>query len=106
MTSNEPIPFRPLGILKTLIEALGFVVTHCYEDLVFIKHNAFLLRMEEKGEDISLLFNSESDIDKRGEIAELLKNSGETHNLVIARAGTYTMIPNRSDGTINLEFQE
>ena len=106
MSTNDTVPFRPLGILKMVLENIGFEVTHCYEDLVFIEHNAFLLRMEEKGEDISLLFNSESDIDKRGEIAELLKNSGETHNLVIARAGTYTMIPNRTDGTINLEFQE
>lgn len=106
MSTNDTVPFRPLGILKMVLENIGFEVTHCYEDLVFIEHNAFLLRMEEKGEDISLLFNSESDIDKRGEIAELLKKSGKTHDLVIAPVGTYTMIPNETDGTINLEFQE
>lgn len=74
MTTNESgtVPFRPLGILKMVLENIGFEANHCYEDLVFIKHNAFLLRMEEKGEDISLLFNSESNTTKRGEIAELL----------------------------------
>lgn len=88
MTSNEPVPFRPLGILKMLLETIGFEVTHCYEDLVFIEHNALLLRMEAKGE----------------EIEELLKNAGKTHNLVISCSGTYQMTPNETDGTIDIEF--
>lgn len=106
MTSHAPVPFRPLGIVKMVLENLGFEVTHCYEDLVFIEHNAFLLRMEKKGEEISLLFNTESDIEKRVEIEELLQNSGKTHKLIISCTGTYTMIPNEADGTIHLEFQE
>lgn len=106
MANIETIPFRPLGILKNLMENLGFQVTHCYEDLVFIEHNAFMLRMEEKGENVSLLFNTESDVDKRDEIAALLKTEGKTHNLVISCSGTYQITPNETDGTINLEFLE
>lgn len=106
MTSKAPIPYRPLGILKTLMESLGFEVTHCYEDLVFIEHNAFLLRMEEKGEEVSLFFNTESDVDKRDEIAERIKTEGKAHNLTISCSGTYQMTPNEVDGTINLEFRE
>ncbi len=89
-----------------VVEHLGFQVTHCYEDLVFIEHNAFLLRMEEQGEEVSLFFNSESDVDKRDEIAELFKTEGKAHQLVISSPGTYQMIPNEADGTIHLEFQE
>jgi hypothetical protein len=89
-----------------VVEHLGFQVTHCYEDLVFIEHNAFLLRMEEQGEEVSLFFNSESDVDKRDEIAELFKTEGKAHQLVISSSGTYQMIPNEADGTIQLEFQE
>ncbi len=89
-----------------VIEHLGFQVTHCYEDLVFIEHNAFLLRMEEQGEEVSLFFNSESDVDKRVEIAELFKTEGQAHQLVISSPGTYQMTPNEADGTIHLEFQE
>jgi hypothetical protein len=89
-----------------VVEHLGFQVTHCYEDLVFIEHNAFLLRMEEQGEEVSLFFNSESDVDKRDEIAELFKTEGKAHQLVISSPGTYQMIPNEADGTIQLEFQE
>lgn len=106
MSTDNTVPYRPLGILKMVLETIGFEVTHCYEDLVFIEHNAFLLRMEERGENVSLIFNSESDVDKRGEIAELLKSSGEAQKLLIVPAGTYTMVPNETDGTINLEFQE
>lgn len=101
-----PVPFRPLGILKNLMEDLGFAVTHCYEDLVFIEHNAFLLRMEEKGEEVSLVFNTESDINKRDEIADQFAIEGKVHNLIISRAGTYQMTPNQTDGTITLEFLE
>ena len=106
MANTEAIPFRPLGIVKSLIESLGFQVTHCYEDLIFIEHNAFLLRMEEKGENVSLLFNTDSDIDKRKEIAELFNTEGEAHNLIISCAGTYRMTSNETDGTLNLEFLE
>jgi hypothetical protein len=98
------LPFRPLGILKTLMETLGFEVTHCYEDLIFIEHNAFLLRMEAKGEEVSLLFNTESDVDKRDKIEEMLKSAGNEHNLVISCSGTYQMTAGEADGTINLEF--
>ncbi len=106
MTSKGPVPFRPLGILKNLIEKLGFEVTHCYEDLVFVGHNAFLLRMEEKGEEVSLVFNTESDIDKRNEITERFITEGKVYNLVISCAGTYQITPKETDGTITLEFQK
>jgi len=106
VASDNRVPYRPLGILKMVVEHLGFQVTHCYEDLVFIEHNAFLLRMEEQAEEVSLFFNSESDVDKRDEIAELFKTEGKAHQLVISSPGTYQMIPNEADGTIQLEFQE
>jgi hypothetical protein len=106
VASENRIPYRPLGILKTVVEHLGFQVTHCYEDLVFIEHNAFLLRMEEQGEEVSLFFNSESDVDKRVEIADLFRAEGKLHQLVISSPGTYQMIPNEADGTIHLEFLE
>jgi len=104
VTSKLPVPYRPLGLLKTLIESLGFQVTHCYEDLVFIEHNAFLLRMEERGEEVSLFFNVDSEVDKRDGIAELFSTVGKTHSLVISCSGTYRMTPNEEDGTISLEF--
>jgi len=106
VTSNAPVPYRPLGLLKNLLEHLGFQVAYCYEDLVFVEHNAFLLRMEEKGEEVSLLFNSESDMDKREAIAAQFTTEGKAHNLIVSFPGTYKMVPNEADGTIALAFQE
>ncbi len=101
-----PIPFRPLGVLKSLLESLGHQVTHCYEDLVFLEHNAFLLRMDEKGEEVSLFFNRESEPDKRATIAEALINAGKLYLLIITHRGIYRLIPNTTDNTLSLEFLE
>jgi hypothetical protein len=103
---TQTVPYRPLGILKTLMDSLGFEVSHCYEDLVFFAHNAFLLRMEDKGEEVSLLFNVDSDPGKRLEITELLASEGKKHHLVISCPGTYRITANEEDDTINLEFYE
>lgn len=107
MSQLHTIPFRPLGILKTALESLGYHVTHCYEDLVFIEHNAFLLRMEEKGEEVSLFFNTDSESDKRARIAEALNSAGNHHCLTITRRGTYRLTPNeRDNNSLDLEFRE
>lgn len=106
MSQPQAIPFRPLGIVKTVLESLGYQVTHCYEDLVFIEHNAFLLRMEEKGEKVSLVFNTESEPDQRATIAEALISEGQHHRLAITRLGTYRLTPNEEDKSLSLEFIE
>jgi hypothetical protein len=106
MSQLQAIPFRPLGILKTALESLGYQVTHCYEDLVFIEHNAFLLRMEEKGEEVSLFFNTESEPDKRAGIAEALTSAGNHHRLAITRLGTYQLTPNEGNNSLSLKFLE
>lgn len=104
MKPQQAIPYRPLGLVKNLVEGLGFTISHCYEELVFIEHNAFLLRMEETGEKVSLFFNDESDTDKRPGIAEAIQQEGKKQQLEITQAGTYKMKANESDGTIAIEF--
>lgn len=106
MPEPDPIPLRPLGILKTLLESLGYQVTHCYEDLVFIEYNAFLLRMEAKGEKISLFFNIESTADQREAIAETLSSAGKLYRLTITQLGTYRLTANVSDNSLSLELLE
>ena len=106
LTSSQPVPYRPLGLLKNLIESLGFQISHCYEDLVFFEHNAFLLRMEEKGKDISLFFNEESDADKRDGITAVFQEEGAKHMLEITNQGTYQINANEADGTLDIGFTE
>lgn len=99
------VPYRPLGLIKELLESVGYTMTHCYEDLIFMEHNAFLLQMGEKGEDVKVVFNVDCDTDKREEIGTTLSVAGRTFGLKITPQGTYTLTPNEEEGTLNIEFR-
>ncbi len=99
------LPYRPLGILTEVIESMGLDVTYAYDDLVFIEHNAFLLRMGEKGEDIHLYFNEESEEDKRPLVAEQLTELASKRGFHILQSGTYVMKP-RQDEQVDIHFNE
>lgn len=99
------VPYRPLGIIVEIIEAMGLEVTYAYDDLVFIEHNAFLLRMGEKGEQVYLYFNEESDPDSRGEVTKQLTEQASLKGLQILYIGTYTMKP-RADEQLDIHFNE
>lgn len=100
------VPYRPLGLLKELLENHGFSVTHCYEDLIFVEHNAFLLQMGDRGEDVNLLFNVDCSSDKRAEIEQSLSTAAPAFGLQITTKGTYSLTPNEQDNTISIEFNE
>lgn len=97
------IPPRPLGIVKEMIDATGLSVTHVWDDLVFIEHNAFILQFGEKGEDISLHFNTDSEEDKRDEIITKLIAEGQKQGLVVSYVGTYSLMQ-KDDENIDIEF--
>ena len=106
MSSSTPIPCRPLGLIKDLLEKHGFNATHCYEDLVFIEHNAFLLRMEKRGEDVSVIFNSESELEKRGQISGALAEAGKEYGLIITKNGTYELTADEENSNLMIEFKD
>jgi len=101
----EAIPPRPLGLVKELIDTTGLNITHVYEDLVFIEHNAFILQMGEKGEDLKIVFNTESEESKRPEIQEELTKRAATFGLQLTSGGTYSLIEGEGD-TLDIEFFE
>lgn len=89
-----------------MLDMLGLELTHCFEDLVFVQHSAFLLRMEERGEDISLFFNTEAEEDRQQEIAAALISAGQTQQLKITERGTFSLTPNEEDESLDLTFYE
>ncbi len=99
------VPYRPLGLISAMIEEMGLEVTYAYEDLIFISHNAFLLRMGEKGEEVYLYFNQECEFDKRGEILKTITELGASRKLEIIDSGTYEMEP-RDDEQLDIRFVE
>ncbi len=98
------IPFRPLGLLRRVIDTTGLEITYVYEDLLFIEHNAFLLQMGERGADVRLYFNTESAVDRRQEIAFLLAEGGRNLGLHIERRGTFRMSQDEESEQFRLEF--
>lgn len=80
-------------------------VTYAYEDLVFISHNAFLLRMGEQGERVYLYFNEESDSADRPKITAQLAEAALAHGLKIQDSGTYTVKP-RADEQLDIHFNK
>lgn len=99
------VPFRPLGIITEVVETMDLEVTYAFEDLVFISHNAFLLRMGEQGERVYLYFNQESEDDKRDLIQSQLNTLAAKRGLTVLSSGTYQMKA-REDEQIDIHFHE
>ena len=76
------------------------------EDLIFVEHNAFLLQMGDKGEEVTLVFNVDCDTDKREEIANTITPPGLQLGLQITQKGSYSLTPNEQDNTISIEFNQ
>ena len=100
------VPFRPLGLIKEVIEASGLAITHVFEDLVFIEHNAFFLQMGKRGEDVRLFFNIESKAELREEIALRLSEEGRKCGLRIERLGTFRAAQEEGSEHFQLEILE
>jgi len=98
------VPYRPLGHIREMVNALGLEVTYIYEDLVYVEHNAFLLQMGERGEMISLYFNAESDPAERDGISGQLEKAGQARELSVNRKGTFTMSQLPDEERIEITF--
>jgi hypothetical protein len=85
------VPYRPLGLIKEMIDTIGLEVTYVYEDLVFIQHNAFLVQMGEKGEDIGVRFNTESNPQARSELINRLSRAASPLNLIVTEQGLFQL---------------
>jgi hypothetical protein len=102
---TDSIPYRPLGIVKGALEPLDVEVTYVYEDLIFIKHNHFLLQFGEVGEKMFFHRNSEIDIDEAMRQFEIISTSLSEEGLDLTYQGRY-LLEEKDDGTMSLEFHE
>ncbi len=102
---TETIPYRPLGLVKGLLDNLGVEITYVYEDLVFIKHNHFLLQFGDKGEQIFFFRNLEIKPDEAMSQCDILSKSLSEKGLELTYRGSY-LLEEKDDGTMSLEFHE
>lgn len=101
---NSTVPYRPLGLIKELLAAMNLDITYMYEDLIFVEHNAFLLQMGDKAEEIYVWFNSDSVPADRPEIMAALKILAAPLALELIAAGIYGMQQNSENESFQLEF--
>ncbi len=99
------IPYRPLGLVTGIVERMGLGVTYSYDDLVFISHNAFLLRFGETGELLDVFFNHECPENEKESIVKQLSGYCEESGLTLTSKGTYALNENPNQ-TLSIKFFE
>lgn len=105
MTENDNISPRPLGVVKEIIEELGAEISYAYDDLMFIKHNHFLLQFGDTPESLFFFKNSEVEKAESEQQFTTLATAAEAKQLNVIFQGEYNLTEN-DDGTISIEFLE
>jgi hypothetical protein len=99
------VPLKPLSRIQCLVEKLGLKITYAYDDLVFVEHNAFLIKMGEHGEDVFVYVNVEADVKEYPPIIEKLVGEGKKEELMVQCSGKFKMTDTGNE-QIQIEFFE
>lgn len=96
---------KPLGMVKTIVEAAGMGISYVYDDLVFLEHNSFLLQFTDSDHEVAVHVNSEADeATVHGDI-ERLQQVALDHTMQFTRGTRYTLVPEGED-SIRIEFSD
>ncbi|MBU2537685.1 MAG: hypothetical protein KKH22_04550 [Proteobacteria bacterium] len=96
---------KPLGMVKTIVEAAGMGISYAYDDLVFLDHNSFLLQFADNGGEVTIHVNSEADEALVRPDIERLQDVACNQNMQFSRGGLYTLVPD-GESSIRIEFSE
>jgi DNA-binding transcriptional LysR family regulator len=99
------LPYRPLGLVKDMLDRLGIEMTYAYEDLIFLKHNAALLQFGQVGEILFLHTNVATDAHEADQLFATLQAAASGQGITLLRRGHYRLTPG-DDETLSLEFIE
>ena len=94
---------KPLGKVKTIVEAAGMGISYVYDDLVFLEHNSFLLQFTNNDHEITVHVNSEAEEPTVHGDIERLQAAACNHAMQCTRGGHYTLVPEGED-SIRIEF--
>jgi hypothetical protein len=103
--AEKNMSLNPLGIVKEILEEIGIEISYAYDDLIFVNHNAFLLKFSGNNGNILLHVNSEAD-------EEVIKNSITTMNNACAlrkmkmQIGKYYTLKQTDKENVRLEFKD
>jgi len=97
------VPVKPLSRIQILVEKLGLKITYAYDDLVFVEHNAFIIKMGERGEDVSVYVNVEADEKEYPAVIDKLINEGSKEELNLKCTGRFKLT-DAGNEQISIEF--
>ncbi len=86
------VQLRPLGEARNIIEGMELEITHVHDDLIFIEHNAFLMRFDDECENnLFLHFNEDCEPDKIDSITAEITKRAEKEGFTIMKDQMYKM---------------
>ena len=99
------LPYRPLGMVKAMLETIGIEITYSYEDLIFIQHNHFLLQFGKSGELLLFHTNVETSTEEAAKLFSSIQAVAAAAGFTLLLCGRYRLTP--ADGeNLSLEFLE
>ncbi|NBC84342.1 MAG: hypothetical protein GVY19_13315 [Bacteroidetes bacterium] len=101
----EEIQFRPLGKARNIVERMALAITHIHDDLIFIEHNAFILRFDDACENnLFLHFNEISHPSERDNIALQVSRSAQVEGFTIQKGKHFKMEQKAGSEEIQIIF--
>lgn len=97
------LAYRPLGVVKQLLEEIGLEITYAYEDLIFIQHNPFLLQFGEAGEMLFFSANVETSSEEAEQLFATIQAKAGGEGITLMRRGRYRLIETEGEN-LSLEF--
>jgi hypothetical protein len=94
---------RKLGVVKEIVEAVGMNISHVYEDLVFLDHNALLLQFTDDSNVVLLRVNKEADAKEAGSGVALLKQEAGAREMRFVESGSYALAQDGPE-QVRIEF--
>ncbi len=94
---------RKLGIVREIVETAGMGISHAYDDLVFLDHNAFLLQFTDENDKLLLHCNRAADKDAIKEAVAKLKGTARAHAMTFTDGCDYSL-SRADDENLRIEF--
>jgi hypothetical protein len=94
---------RKLGVVKEIVEEAGMSISHVYEDLVFLNHNAILLQFTEDSSTVLLRINREAERETVIGGVALLKQAALKREMQFAESGSYALAQDGQE-QVRIEF--
>jgi hypothetical protein len=100
---NMALQYRPLGEVKSLLEQIGEDITYAYEDLVFVRHNHFLLQFGTTGDILWYFANVETLESDALRYYDCLEGAATEKGITLRNGGLYRLSEGANEN-ISLEF--